>query len=72
MERKVEYRDLDSRVLAVAVEGAVEDWSAYVGAVNGKNHDEEYEEVASNGSKLPQKIAELLFPDWAEKLVWRR
>jgi len=71
MERKIEYRALDSKVLAVAVEGAIGDWSAYVGAVNGKDHDEEYEGVSRNGSKLSKAVAEALFPDWAEKLKWR-
>jgi len=57
-------------VLIVAVEGAVEDWSAYIGAVPGKNHDKEWHLVKEDGSKLPRKVAEYYFPSWKE-LRWR-
>jgi hypothetical protein len=66
----MEYKALDKQVLAVAVEGEVGDWSAYIGAVEGRNHEQEFEEVAKHGTKLHRKIAELLFPEW-KKLVWR-
>jgi hypothetical protein len=35
--RKMEWRALDARVLVVAVEGYGHDWTAYIGAVPGKN-----------------------------------
>ena len=69
-KQKIDYIALDSRVLAVAKEGAIGDWAAYIGAVLGKNHEREAEEVAGRGSKLPKKVAELLFPNWASK-DWR-
>jgi len=69
--KRVRYLALDKRVLAVAVEGSVGDWTAYIGAVAGKNHAEEYLEVYLHGSKLYQPIAEILFPDFAKTLVWR-
>ena len=69
--RKTRWIALDSRVIAVAVEGGIGDWSAYIGAVEGRNHDEEWEEVARHGTKLPREVAELLFPDF-KHLVWRR
>lgn len=71
MENK-EYgiRPLDHKVLAVAVEGAVKDWAAYVGAVKGDNHSKEAHEVALHGNKLPKEIAEILFPEF-KHLRWR-
>jgi len=68
--QKVRYRALDLHVLAVAVEGAVGDWAAYIGSVEGNNHHNEYRKVRDRGSKLPKEVAELLFPDF-KKLRWR-
>ena len=55
-------RALAKRVLAVAVEGAIGDWSAYIDAVAGVNHANETEEVMRTGVKLDVGIAALLFP----------
>lgn len=71
MNGQKQWKALDSKVLVVAVEGAVEDWACYIGVVRGDNHQREYEYVARRGTKLPQKIAELLFPNW-KHLRWRR
>ena len=68
--RKTRWMALDSRVIAVAVEGGIGDWAAYIGAVEGKNHNEEWEEVARRGTKLPREVAERLFPDF-KHLIWR-
>ena len=57
-------------MIAVATLGAIEDWSAYIGSVAGENHDLEYEDVLSKGTKLPQRIAEVIFPEW-KKFAWR-
>lgn len=62
---------LDLHVLAVAKEGAVKDWSAYIGAVKGNNHDAESQRVFDYGSKLPYEIARLLFPDFDKEFRWR-
>lgn len=70
MNPKIEKYVFASRVLAVAVEGAVGDWAAYIGDVNGENHDQEQYEVARIGTKLPQEIAETIFPNW-KHLRWR-
>ena len=64
MERKTRWKALDIRVIVVAVEGHVDDWAAYIGAVQGDCHAEEWQDVAQNGSKLPKAIAEILFPDF--------
>ena len=47
------------------------DWSAYIDAVEGKNHDEEFMEVAANGSKLNYQIAKFLFPSLDINYTWR-
>jgi len=70
MTRKIRWIALDTEVIAVAVEGSVKDWAAYIGAVKGNNHDEEWLGVYENGSKLPQKVAEALFLDFAH-LIYR-
>lgn len=83
MKRQIQYRPLAMRVLAVAVishagevaqeqlgEGKLGFWAAYIDAVPGQRHDDEYEEVADHGDKLPQDVAELLFPAIAKKYVW--
>jgi len=72
MTKKMEYRALDSKVLVIAVEGYAGDWSAYIGAVRGERHDEEYLDVADYGNKLSEKIARAIFPyePW-KSLVWR-
>ena len=61
---------LDEHVLAVAQEGAIGDWSAYIGVVIGRNHEDEAIEVLRRGSKLSKKLAEILFPDF-KALNWR-
>lgn len=61
---------LACRVLAVAVEGEVGDWAAYVDAVEGEDHDREWQAVAKSGEKMSREVAELLFPDFKD-LRWR-
>jgi len=53
---------LASNVLAVCVPGEVGDWAAYIGTVPGMCHDQEWQEVARHGEKLPRKIAQATFP----------
>lgn len=72
MSEEVEWKVLDSRVLVVAVANVeVGDWTAYIGAVEGKKHSVEYLEVKGNGSKLHRKVAALLFPGFDRKYRWR-
>ena len=63
---------LDHNVLCVAVEGSVKDWAAYVGAVEGNDHESEALGVAMNGSKLSYQIAKLLFPSVDQAFRWRK
>jgi len=69
--RKVDWKALDRRVIAVAVEGHQGDWAAYIGAVPGENHQEEWKEVEKHGSKLRRELAELLFPSFRMELRYR-
>ncbi len=67
MKQNYKYIPLAMRVLAVAVinthDEKVFDWAAYIDAVPGQNHENEYLNVAENGSKTSKEIAEVLFPD---------
>ena len=63
-------RPLAQHVLAVALVKHVEattgwcgDWAAYIDAVPGMNHREEWPEVLLHGNKLPESISLLLFPE---------
>jgi len=61
-EPEISMHALAADVLAVAttrVEGA---WCAYIAAVAGIRHDEEYQAVLRTGEKLPERIAKVLFP----------
>jgi len=68
--KMIDWKTLDQHVIAVAVEGAIGDWAAYIGAVPGKRHSTEWQDVLTNGSKLPRKVAEILFPEF-KHLLWR-
>ena len=71
-KRETRHRALGTSVLAVARQGGAGfDWSAYIDAVPGQNHDAEAPAVIKDGDKLPFEIAKALFPDFAEKYAWR-
>jgi hypothetical protein len=63
-------RPLAQHVLAVArikhtdrTTGWFGDWSAYIDAVPGVSHKDEWMEVLMSGEKLPEDVARLLFPE---------
>ena len=70
---------LDRRVLVVAVvdnlpglyPGKEGEWAAYIGAVQGDNHQQELDEVSRRGTKIPLWMAEKLFPLTARSYKWR-
>jgi hypothetical protein len=69
---KYERRVLDWQVIAVAsINVAVGDWTAYIGAVPGKDHTVEWITVRSSGGKLSEDMANLLFPSIAQYYTWR-
>lgn len=57
---------LASRVLIVAVTRIEGAWSAYCDAVPGIRHDDEWEEVWRTGTKIPEKMARALFPQFED------
>ena len=61
------YKPLAKKVLTVAVEGSINDWAAYIDSVPGDDHSCEWEEVYKHGSKLPETIAKLLYPEFQTK-----
>lgn len=56
------WRALDRQVLVVAVPRIECGWRAYIGAVRGNNHREEYQRVMEQGATLPEPLARWLFP----------
>lgn len=64
MSEIADWRALDMRVLAVAVKRVPGEWCAYIKAVPGNNHEQEIEVVKNYGSKLSEKIALAMFPQF--------
>ena len=54
---------MSQKVLVVATQGTVGDWSAYIDAVPGIDHKNEIKEVIERGSKVSPRIAAAMFPD---------
>lgn len=75
MDKEVEWKALDSKVIAVAsitkLPNGGGEWAAYIGAIAGRNYSEEWREVLDNGTKLAYDLAAVLFPDFARKYRWR-
>ena len=66
-----QYVALALGVIAVAKEGAINDWAAYIGKTEGNNHLEESFEIEKHGAKLPYKIAKAIFPTMDKEFSWR-
>ncbi len=60
----VRVHALSSKVLVVAQSRIECAWAAYCDAVPGHNHEFEWEDVLYHGSKLSEKIALVLFPEF--------
>ncbi len=75
MTKNYYYRALSTKVLVVAIvnqyDTGYEDWAAYIDAVEGQSHKNEFMDVARYGSKIDQRIAAIIFPALAEKYQWR-
>ena len=74
-EHEAYYYPLANKVLAFAVvNNTVGDWAAYIDAVQGQDHEKEFEELLERRSsaKLPYDIARLIFGRIDEKYVWRQ
>jgi hypothetical protein len=60
----VRFYALSSKVLVVSRTRIECAWRAYIDAVPGMNHADEYEEVLSHGDALPEHVARVLFPEY--------
>lgn len=65
MAVKVTIRAIASRVLAVAVP-TVNGWKAYVDAVPGVDHRNEWQQVERIGVTMDEPLARALFPEFEE------
>lgn len=71
--RILAHKALASKVLAVLVErpyGGENGWTAYIDAIEGINHMEERDRVASNGTKLDEEVAKAVFPWKDGDYIW--
>lgn len=60
-------------VLVVAsINRPVRHWRAYIGAVKGANHNDEWEAIADHGRKLPGEFAALIFPNVAKHYIYAK
>lgn len=69
-QKMVMWRVLGHRVIVVAKEGQVNDWAAYIDAVPGQNHNNEWQQVRDHGDKISERVARVLFPEF-DKLRYR-
>lgn len=61
------YNDrLVKKFKLVAVEGSNNDYAAYYGPAEWTDG-----EVADNGHKVTEEVANFFFPEWKFKLAWR-
>lgn len=74
-EYEAEYCALASRVMTIAVANiTVGYWAAYIDAVPGENHDEEFDQLLEErrSVKLSYEIAKIIYPCYDGKYVWRK
>jgi len=68
---EVRYIALGHKVLAVATT-RFDGWKAYIGAVEGANHDFEFEEVLRTGAPLLEGVARSIFFGTFENIPYAR
>jgi len=64
MSELADWIALDQKVIVVAVKRIPGEWCAYIKNVPGQRHIDELEEVKSWGSKLHERIALAIFPQF--------
>lgn len=73
-EHEANHCALAARVMVFAIVNvSVGDWTAYIDAVPGKNHDEEFVQLLEKrmSTKLSYDIAKIIFPYFDSKYRWR-
>jgi hypothetical protein len=63
--RTCQVRVLNREILVVATY-TVGGWKAYIGIVQGKNHNKEWQQVLQTGDTLAEDVARFLFPDFTD------
>lgn len=63
-------RVLHPNILCVAVEDNTGGWAACIGIVIGGKPEIRWRKIYASGNKLPQEVAEVLFPSF-KHLKWR-
>ncbi len=64
------WKALAENVIAVAQPRYGGKWKAYIGAVPGNSHKDEWRQVSELGHLLDEKIAAAIFPDFAAKYTY--
>ncbi len=59
---------LDHLIWAVAVKGCADDWAVYIQTP----HMDQEADIIKGGIKLHEHAARLIFPEWADRLKYRR
>ena len=68
---EIHLRYLHAHVLAVAVVNPGREWAVYVADAAGGDAEAEYRDVVDRGAKLPQPVAEALWPELADRCHYR-
>ena len=63
-QERVIRRPLAAKVMAVATTRIEGTWSAYIDAVPGQKHSDEWQEVLGTGNKLDVNVAKAIFPEF--------
>ena len=59
---------LDHVIWAVAVEGNADDWAVYIQTP----HMDQEADIIKGGIQLHEDAARLIFPEWADRLTYRK
>ena len=68
---EIHLRYLHPHVLIVAVVNPGREWAVYVADAASGNGEAEYRDVVDRGAKLPQAVAEALWPELADRCHYR-
>ena len=68
---EIHVRYLHPHVLTVAVVNPGREWAVYVADAAGGDAEAEYRDVVDRGVKLPQPVAEALWPELADRCHYR-
>jgi hypothetical protein len=61
---KPTYYALDRNIIAVATNLPYGGWGAYIGVVAGRDHSQELKGVLQTGTKVRERVARAMFPEF--------